>query len=228
MLDAFSKEILNRRPNIQFISPRSIDTIPEPSPSIPDLEKSQRIQQLVNGLNNLNTAAEAAEDLIAERAKDVTLLLDLDDPEDFATAQAAARLFPDDAKEIPDLPGIRVVCEITFPMYRQCMGDLKEHGKIAGQRNQVPEASPNPKKTDFGGLEQDRRPQMNNMSVIIPPVPIPAYLIATIPLLFLMLHPLRSQYVNSKIVGHTHTVTTAVAAAVGSGITAPGVPVNPA
>jgi len=223
MLDAFSKQILNRRPNITFVGPRSIETIPEPSPAVENLEQPQRIQQLIDGFTNLNTAAELAEDLIAERAKEVTLQLDLDDPEDFATAQAAARQFPELAEDIPDLPGVRVVSTITFPMYQACMQDLKKHGKEMGQKNQIPAVVPGPK-TDFGGIEADSRPQLNGSSVIIPPVPIPAYLIATIPLLFLMLHPLRLLYTNTKVVGHIHNV---VAPIPGTPV-GPGIPVNPA
>ena len=223
MLDAFSKRVLNRRPNIQFVSPRSVDTVPDPSPATPSLEVPERVQQLITGFENLDKAAEAAENLIAERAKEVTLQLNLDDPQDFSVAQAAARLFPDAAKEIEGLPGVRVVKEITFDMYRACTQDLKNHGKTAGQRNQIPAVNPGAK-TDFGGVTKDRRPELNAMSVIIPPVPIPAYLIATIPLLFLMLHPLRMLYTNTKVVGHIHNVITPVP---GTPV-GPGIPVNPA
>lgn len=207
---------------IQFVGPRSVDTIPEPSPSTPPIETPERIQQLIDGFTNLNKAAVIAEQLIADRAKDVVLTLNPDNPEEFATAQAAARLFPDCAKELPNLSGIKVCTEITFPMYRKCMSDLKAHGKDAGQRNQIPAVNPGPE-TNFGGAGEDRRPELNQMSIIIPPVPIPAYLIATIPLMFLMLHPLRSLYVNSKIAGHIHNVTTP---APGSPV-GPGIPVNP-
>lgn len=224
MLDAFSKALLNRRPKIQFVGPRSVDTIPEPSPSVSELKKTERVQQLISGLKNLNIAAELTEDLIAKRAKDVTLALNLDDPEDFATAQAAARCFPDQAQEIPNLPGIKVVTEITFLMYRNCMTEMKNHGKTVGQQNQIPSASIGPK-TNFGGLGLDRRPQVNSMGMVMPPISIPAFMIAAIPLLFLMTHPLRQAYVNSKIIGHTHPVVIPpVLVPIPSG---PGIPVLP-
>lgn len=219
MIDAFSKRVLTRRPSINYIAPRSVDTIPDPSPAEAPTEKPQRIEQLAKSFENLNTAALAVEAQIAERAKDVVLDLDLDNPEDFVTAQAVARVFPDCAEEL--IPGVQVCKQITFAQYNACMQDLKAHGKEVGQQNQVPATTPD-SRINFGGLDQDRRPEMNKMSSILPPVPIPAYLLTTIPLLFQMLQPLRSMYVNSKIIGHTHNEF-----AVPGAPTGPGLPVNP-
>jgi len=42
MIDTFSRGVLNRRPDIRFVGPRSIDTIPEPSPA--DLRPPDLIQ----------------------------------------------------------------------------------------------------------------------------------------------------------------------------------------
>lgn len=217
-MDAFSKKILNRRPEIIFVRPKSVDTIPTPSSSRPAMKKQQQVEELIKGFENLNTAAQVVEEIIAERARDVVLSLDISNPEDFAVAQAVARQFPEKAKEVPGLPGVNVVTEITFPMYHHCIICLKDHGQQVGQQNQMQQVSPSLSKADFGGLGQDRRPELNKMSMIMPPVNIPAYLIATIPLLFLMLHPLRMLYTNTKIVGHTHLPP----------IGGPGVPVNPA
>lgn len=222
MIDSLSKQILNRKPNIRFIKPKSLDTIPIPSPAKPVTEKAQKIDQLIKGFKNLDIAAAAVEDLIAARAKDVELDLDLNAPEDFVVAQASARLFPDLAEEL--MPGVMVVKKITFDMYKQSMQQLKAHGKQVGQQNQMPAVNPSLSKTDFGGLGKDRRPEVNKMSMIMPPVPIPAYLITTIPLLFMMLHPLRMAYTNSKIAGHIHNIIApSPATPVG-----PGIPVNPA
>lgn len=215
MLDAFSRRLLNQRPKIEFIGPKSTETIPEPSTDIP-LSKPKRIDALVKGFQNLEKAAEEVEELISRRASNEVLGLDFSVPEDFAAGQAAARLFPDKATEIQ--PGVFLVEEITFDMYRACMQDLKEHGKTVGQQNQMQEITPSLNKVDFGGLGMDRRPELNNMSLLIPPVPIPAYLLATIPLLFGMLFPLISLYTNSKIIGHTHVPP----------VGGPGVPVVPA
>lgn len=215
MLDAFSRRLLNRRPKIEYVGPRSTETIPEPAEDTP-LPKSKRVESLVKGFENLEKAAEEVEVLIASRAKNEILGLDFTLPEDFAAGQAAARLFPDSAVEIQ--PGIFVVEEITFDMYNACMQDLKDHGKTVGQQNQLQEVNPDLNKVDFGGLGMDRRPELNNMSLLIPPVPIPAYLLATIPLLFGMLFPLISLYTNSKVIGHTHLPP----------VGGPGVPVVPA
>lgn len=219
MVDSVSRDILNRRPTINYIRPKSIDTIPDPSPAKLADPKSTRVNQLIDGFKNLNKAAELVEELIADRAKGVELELDLDNPEDFVTAQAVARLFPDLAVDL--MPGVPVVRKLTFPMYKQAMDQLKAHGKLVGQQNQMPEVTPDLTKTDFGGLTEDRRPEVNKMSMIMPPVPIPAYLVFTIPLLFMMLHPLRRAYTDLKIIGHIHATSGASQVP-----TSAGVPVN--
>jgi hypothetical protein len=204
MLDPFSRDILNRRPNIQYISPPSEDVIPEPQPDA-EPSKPERVQRLVNSFRAIEQAALAVEDAIAKRAKDVTMELNLSNPEDFVAAQAAGRLFPDAAEEVTD--GVKVVKTLTYDMYHQCIKAMKEHGKERGKNNQIPAVAPSMTKTDFGGLGMDRRPELNNMSIPFAPIDLLSYITATIPLLFGMLFPLIQIYVKTSIVGHTHIAT---------------------
>lgn len=219
-MDSLTNKLLNKKPVIRYVSPRSRKTIPDPSPQLqPKLDK---IQEIIRTFQAISETSALLEDQIAARASEVVLELDLDNPEDFVVAQATARQFPEAAVEVPGINGLSVVTKLTFPMYQKAIGELKAHGKKVGQQNQLPIPDTG-LKTDFGGKDKDRRPESNKMSQIMPPVPIPAYLIATIPMLFNMLHPLRSAYVNSKVVGHTHNI---VAPSPGTP-TGPGLPVNP-
>lgn len=225
-MNPISREILDRRPNISYIAPRSTETVREFSP-----QKSQkvvtlpeRVSKLIQGFKNVEVLAEAVEKEIQKKAKDVKVKLNAANPEDFVTMQAAARLFPDKAKEIQ--PGISVVDEITFDMYNECVQCLKAHGKEHGKANQIGPAAqkmqfPLPTKTDFGGLGQDRRPELNPMSVPVAPIDILSYTVATIPILFGMLYPLIALYVKTSIIGHTHNSTAPGAP------TGPGIPLTP-
>lgn len=219
MLDPHSRRLLNRRPTIKYVSPPSGDVIPEPQPA-PEDPKSERVQRVIKSLEAIEKASEVVEDAIAQRANKVTLKLNFNNPEDFVAGQAAARLFPDKAVEISD--GVSVVPEITFDMYHQCIKAMKAHGKERGKANQIPGVIPDLTKTDFGGLGQDRRPDLNAMSIPFAPVDLIAYITAGIPLLFGMLFPLIQLYVKSSIVGHTHNQV------VPPGVpTGPGLPVIP-
>lgn len=214
MLDPFSRDILNRRPNIQYVSPPSEDVIPEPQPD-PEPTKSERVEKLVNSFAAIEQTALVVENAIADRAKGVVMDLDLTNPEDFVAAQAAARIFPDAAEEVAE--GVIVVKQLTFAMYHNCIKAMKEHGKERGKSNQIPAINPSMTKTDFGGMGLDRRPELNTMSIPFAPIDLLSYITSTIPLLFGMLFPLIQIYVKTSIVGHSHNVVAPV----------PGVPVGP-
>ena len=218
MLDPYSRRLLNRRPNIKYVSPPSEDVIPDPQPAA-ETPKSERVDRVMKSLNAIEKASEVVEEAIAARAESITLKLDMSNPEDFVAAQAAARIFPDKAVEITD--GVSIVPEITFDMYHQCVKALKAHGKERGKHNQIPGVIPDMTKTNFGGLGADRRPDLNAMSIPFAPVDLIAYITAGIPLLFSMLFPLIQLYVKTSIVGHTHIATAPGAP------TLVGVPVTP-
>jgi len=221
-MDPFSRSILNNRPEITFISPESVDTIPEPSPAQKPDAHVNRIEKLIEGLKNVAKTAEVVEEAIAERAKDIVMKLDLSDPEHFNMAQAAARMFPDKALPATEEQPFPLVEEITFPMFRHCLTNLKDHGTAVAKQNQLPKVDISPKKVDFGDMGSDRRPSINPMTQIMAPLPIPLFMLAIIPIVFGLLFPLISLYTNIKIVGHTH-----VAIAPGAP-TSPGVPLVPA
>lgn len=222
-MDFVSRDILSRRPNISYIAPRSTETVREFT-SEQTTSPPERINSIVQGLKNVEALAEAVEGEIQKKAKGVKVKLNPALPEDFITMQAVARLYPELAKEIQ--PGIKVVDEITFDMYNDCIQKLKAHGKEKGKSNQIALAAsktgfPAINQTSFGGQGQDRRPELNSMSVPIAPIDILSYISSSVPLLFAMLYPLISLYVKTSVVGHTHNVT---APGAPSG---PGIPVVP-
>jgi hypothetical protein len=219
MLDPFSRDLLNRRPSIRYISPPSEDVILEPQPE-EEPEVPERVATVVSSFDAIEAAAEAVETAIADRAQNVTLELDLTNPEDFVAAQAAARVFPDLAEEVTE--GVSVVKAITFDMYHQCIKAVKEHGKEKGKSNQIPAVTPDITKTDFGGLGLDRRPELNPMSIPFAPIDLLAYITTTVPLLFGMLFPLIQLYVKASVIGHSHNQSVPPGPPTG-----PGIPVIP-
>lgn len=216
MLDQNTRLVLQRRPKIEYIVPRSTDVIPETSVA-PAEDKRDRLTTVLQSLENIENTALLLERQVAQRAKDVEVELDLTNPEDFTTAQAAARIFPDRAVEIQ--PGLKIVKKITFDMYSSCVQHMKDHGKERGKSNQIFATDP-VDRSKFGGQEMDRRPELNRMSVPFVPIDLGAYTAAVVPLVFSLLYPLVSLYVNTKILGHTHNTLS-----VGSP-TGPGVAVN--
>lgn len=223
MISPITRDILNRRPRIEFIAPKSGVTIPEVSQNTtPITPKEQRVNQLIQGLEQVAVAASAVEELVANRAKDEALALNLSNPEDAVVGQAAARCFPDKAIT---KDGFTYVPEITFAMYRECVQNIKDEGLRAGVKNQTKSAKFQANKTDFGGKNKDRRPEMNRASMPIEPVDIPAFIAAGIPILFGMLLPLIDIKDKKEIIGHTHPVVVPpVVAPIPSG---PGIPLLP-
>lgn len=217
-------DILNRKPNIKFVAPRSGVTIPDvqrvttaPTPN------EVRVQQLIQSLTNVAAAAEAVEKIVSERVKHEVLKLDLRNPEDAVVAQAAARQYPEKAK---DMNGFKYVDEITFDMYSHCLQEMKQAGIAAGQKQQTKAPdSFKADKTDFGGQNKDRRPDVNQATIPFAPIDLAAFIAAGIPLLFGMLFPLINVAIKKDIVGHTHPVI--VPPAVVPVPTAIGIPMFP-
>jgi hypothetical protein len=218
-----SRDILNRRPHIEFIAPRSGVTLPDvPQETAAPTPKEERLNSLIKGLEQVAITAAAVEDVIAERAKNEVLKLDIRNPEDAVVAQAAARCFPEKAIE---KDGFKYVPEITFAMYRHCIKDIKELGVRSGTKNQTKSDNFQADKTDFGGQGKDKRPEINRASIPFLPVDIPAFIAAGIPVMFGMLFPLISANNKKDIIGHTHAVVVPSAPLpVPSG---PGIPVLP-
>lgn len=226
MLDPLSSDLLNFRPNISFVSPKSEDVIPEVAVEVP-VSKEDQVKQLRTGFDNVVKIADAVEKGIDSRVgKFVAKLNIADSPEDMATAQALARIFPKISREIA--PGIHVVEQITYDMFKQCVHELEEHGKEQAKKSLLPKAeNVNINRTSFGGINNgsDNRPEINNITAPIAPINIPAFIAAGIPILFAMLFPLISSYVKTQVVGHTHPV---VPAAPGVPVpSGPGIPVIP-
>lgn len=216
--------ILNRKPNIKFVAPRSGITIPEVQKSTVALTPNEvRIKQLIQSLTNVAAAAEAVEKIVSARVKTEVLKLDLRNPEDAVVAQAAARQYPDKAKTIN---GFSYVDEITFDMYSNCLQQMKQAGIAAGQKQQTkaPESF-KADRTDFGGRGKDSRPDINQATIPFAPIDIAAFIAAGIPLLFSMLFPLINVAIKKDIVGHTHPVI--VPPAVVPVPTAIGIPMFP-
>lgn len=198
------KDILNRRPNINFVAPRSGVTIPEvPQETAKPTPKEERFNSLVKGLEQVAVAAAAVEEVIAQRAKNEVLKLNIRNPEDAVVAQAAARCFPE--KAINE-NGFIYVPEITFEMYRHCIKDIKEAGLKAGTKNQAKSDNFVSNKTDFGGQGKDKRPEINRASIPFEPIDIPGFIAAGIPVMFSMLFPLIAANNKKDIIGHTHPV----------------------
>ena len=216
MLDSFSRGILRQRPNIRYVSPPSEDVIPEPQVEA-EPSKPERVQKLVNSFKAIEKTALLVENAIADRAKDVSLTLDLSNPEDFVAAQAAGRSFPEAAEDIGN--GILVVKVLTFDMYHKCVKAMKEHGKERGTANEIPSVIPSMTKTDFGGMGENgnRRPDLNQMSIPFAPIDLVAFIATAVPILFTMLFPLIQTYVKGNIIGHIHADPT-------SGVVGPGIP----
>lgn len=225
MISDFSKKILNRRPEIKFTAPRSVDTIPEIEKSnTKSTLKSEKVDQLIKTLDNIVAIAESVEKVVADRAKNEILRLNIELPEDAMVAQAVARLFPDKAKNVN---GFVFVDEITFDMYNECLQSMKSAGKSAGLKQQPQVLSENFKsnKTDFGGTSKDKRPEVNQSTIPFAPLNIPAFVAAGIPILFGMLFPLINVAIKKDVVAHTHPV---IPAAPGVPVpSGPGIPVSP-
>jgi hypothetical protein len=221
MITTGAKNILGRRPNIIFVAPRSGLTIPEPERiTTPATPKIQRINGIIQKLENVAAVAEAVEKLVADRAKGEVLRLNLSNPDDAVVAQAAARLFPDKAI---NKDGFVHVPEITFPMYNDCIQHMKATGKAAGAKQLVKQTGPfKADRTDLGGSgsKADRRPEVNQSTIPFAPIDLPAFIAAGIPILFGMLFPLINTAIKKDIVAHTHIDPI-------SGLTGPGVPVLP-
>ena len=205
MIKSSAKSILNRKPKINFVQPRSGLTIPQvPLESAPLTPKAVRVNQIIQGLENIALTAEAVEGIIAERAKNEVLKLDLTTPEDAVVAQAAARQFPEKAVNIN---GFVHVPEITFQMFHHCMKAFKAAGIAAGAKQEIKQTGPiKADKTDFGGQGKDKRPDVNKSTIPFAPIDLPAFIAAGIPLLFGLLFPLINLAVKKDIVGHTHLV----------------------
>lgn len=225
MIGSSAKHILGRRPNIIFVAPRSGLTVPEVEKSTtPSTPKEQRVAQIIQSLDNLAITANAVEALVAERAKNETLKLNLTNPEDAVVAQAAARQFPELAK---NKDGFIYVEEITFDMYNHCIQEMKGAGKSAGQKQQIRQLNAlQADKTDFGGKNKDKRPDVNLATIPFAPIDLPAFIAAGIPILFSMLFPLINIAVKKDIVGHSHPVITAPPSPLPVP-TGPGIPVFP-
>lgn len=218
------RSILNRRPSITFVSPRSGITIPDPiSIKAPETPKAQRIKELTKTLDNIGVLAEAVEAAVAQRSKNEVLTLDLSNPEDAVVSQALARQFPD---KIVLKNGIPTVPEITFDMFNKCLQKMKAAGKAAGRKQQM--IAPEDfkiDKTNFGGTGKDRRPDINKSTLPFSPLDIGAFVAASIPLLFGLLFPLINVAIKKDIVGHLHPVVTPPSPVpLPSG---PGIPVSP-
>lgn len=224
-MDPFSQDLLNFRPDIRYISPVSEDTIPEGLE--PVVVKSDKVDQLKKGFDNVIVLADVAEQAIEKKVGRFVAKLNITaSPEDMATAQAIARCFPDKAVEIS--PGVKVVTEITHDMFKHCLKDLEDYGKNQARNSLLPKPSNVlPTRTDFGGTNKnsDNRPEVNNMSAPIAPIDMSAFIAAGIPVLFGMLFPLISGYVKSQVVGHTHGVI--VPPAIVPVPTSPGIPLLP-
>lgn len=223
-IDYSARGILNRRPNITFVAPRSGLTIPEPERSVAlPSSKEQRVNSLIQSLNNVAAVAEAVEGLVAARAKHEVLKLNLSNPEDAVVAQAAARQFPEKAV---DTDGFLHVPEITFEMYNVCLQNMKAAGKAAGAKQLLKQSGPlKANKTDFGGAQSDKRPDINQASIPFAPINIPAFIAAGIPILFGMLFPLINAAIKKDVIAHTHPV---IPAAPGVPVpSGPGIPVSP-
>lgn len=207
MINQTTKNILDRRPNINFVAPRSGVTIPEPQlDTTPVTPKDQRVGQLITKLNNVANLAEQVEKLVADRVKDEVLRLNLSNPEDALVAQAAARCFPEHAV---DTNGFVHVPEITFEMYNKALQNMKAAGRAAGNKQMTAQREPiRANKSNFGGSGQDRRPDVNQSTIPFAPINLPAFIAAGIPVLFGMLFPLINAAIKKDIVGHTHMVVT--------------------
>ncbi len=220
MISTGAKSILGFRPNIKFVAPHSGLTIPEvDTPTTTPTPKETRVSQILQNLLNIATAAEAIEKIVAARASDVVLKLDLNDPEDAVVAQAVARQFPESTNTID---GVTLGTTITFDMFNHCLQEMKQAGKQAGLKQQMkaPTGAFKADKTDFGGRGKDKRPSVNKSTIPFAPLNIPAFIAAGIPILFGMLYPLINLAIKKDIVGHAHADPT-------SGSTGPGVPVVP-
>jgi hypothetical protein len=219
MISNFTKGILGRRPNIVFVAPRSGVTIPEPQyDTTPKTPKEEKVDSLIAGLLDVAAKAEIVEKIISEKAKNVKLTLSLNNPEDVVVAQAAARQFPEKAKE---KDGFRYVDELTFDMYSHCIQAMKAAGKAAGAKQSIKLAGPfKADKTDFGGAGQDRRPDVNQATIPFAPIDIPGFVAAGIPLMFSLLFPLINASIKKDIIAHAHIDPI-------SGVTGPGVPLLP-
>lgn len=223
MINSITKSLLSRRPNIEFVAPRSGITIPEPEVNTTaPTPREERVNQLIQGLENVAVTAGALEQLIANRAKNQTLKLNIRNPEDAVVSMAAARHFPDKAITTD---GFIHVPEITFDMYLQCIKHMKETGIESGTKNQTKSNGFQGDKTNFGGSDKDKRPDVNRTSIPFAPLDIPAFIASGIPILFGMLFPLISANNKKDIIGHTHPVV--VPPAIVPVPSGPGLPVVP-
>ncbi len=201
-MDPFNRDLLNFRPDIAFVSPASVNVISEyVAPKTP---KEAQVTQLKKGFENVVILADVVEKAIDSRAGAFKAKLNFSLPEDLATGQALARTFPKLAKEIA--PGVRVVDEISYDMFKHCVNHIEDHAAKQAQKSLVPKAkNVSPTRTNFGGIGNgDNRPEINNLSSPIAPIDIPAFMAAGIPILFSMLFPLISSYVATEVIAHSH------------------------
>lgn len=206
MLDPKSRNTLNFRPKIVRVEPKSLPTIPNPDKSTtPVTEKETRVNNIIRDLQRTTLAAAGVEQIIHKKAKNIVVTLDLNNPEDAVVGQAAARLFPDAAREIS---GLQFVDKLTYPMYVDCLNQVKISGFEAATKNQIKDKKFDPRKTNFGGLDGDRRPQVNMATLPFEPLNLATFIAGIVPALFALLFPLINGTVKANIVGHTHPVVT--------------------
>lgn len=135
-----SRDILNYRPNIDYVEP-DLDTTPDIRPTvgdpnanqIEDIELSRK--QLRNLAASVRTLAAVTQARVDQKAKDFEV--DLDPTVDAPTIAAMRRQFPD---EDPN--------KITYSQYRASKQLLYDRGKKVGERalitpNDVDKADPN-------------------------------------------------------------------------------------
>lgn len=119
-----SRDILEGRPNIEFVEPETegFTAVPEDVEDVPELpnvqERRHELRQFAQAINVLATATQARVD---DKAKNMKIKLDLN--VDIATVQAMRRYFPDSDPT-----------EITYDQYRQVKECLRSLGREIGQK----------------------------------------------------------------------------------------------
>ena len=171
--DRKSAQILNYRPQIQYIEPPTEPEKPNPivEPQKDDLESQNKLYNLANAVNVLGAAVQAR---INEKSKNIKIKLN--PVVDAAAISAMKRLFGDEDNQFLD----NNETYITYDQYKQCRELLCNYGAAIAERTMTSEQEISDAKELLkrglttldlpGSLDGGLRPELSKKANIIEPI----------------------------------------------------------
>lgn len=140
-LDSNDRNILEFRPEIDFVEPDQEPQAPNPvevTPEVPQVEDAEAFREQVKRLAQaVNTLAAAVQGRADQRAQN--MVIKLDPVLDADTIQAMRRQFPTEINPDTGLPSGTPVdpTQITYAQYRACKDFLRNLGEDFGRRASI-------------------------------------------------------------------------------------------